>query len=186
MDLTARARVWGEGHGDTWGRQPAAVPEGRAHGARCRGRRDLCDAYERIFEASGGLCCSPNETDHVADSPQEGLRRTYELADVAGFYRAFGVEVQPGTERADHVAAELEFMHLLAVKEVVTIDQSDAEERAEICREAARDFLRDHLGRFAPRLAERLEEASTEPFYAAAGQLLDRFVAGEAQRLGAA
>ena len=40
--------------------------------------------------------------------------------------------------------------------------------------------------RFAPRLAERLEEASTEPFYAAAGQLLDRFVAGEAQRLGAA
>jgi DMSO reductase family type II enzyme chaperone len=144
----------------------------------------LAAAYQETFEPSGGLRCPPNETAHTAQTPQHALVRTFELADVAGFYRAFGVEVAPGTERPDHVGAELEFMHLLAVKEAVARQDEEAE-HAQICRDAARAFLRDHLARWASRFAERLEEDATDPVYAQAGRLLGRFVEHDAQRLGA-
>jgi TorA maturation chaperone TorD len=45
-------------------------------------------------------------------------RRFLKLADVAGFYAAF--ELTPATARPDmedHIAAELEFMSVLALKE---------------------------------------------------------------------
>jgi TorA maturation chaperone TorD len=74
--------------------------------------------------------------------------KSFELADIAGFYRAFGVEITPGTERPDHIAVELEFMHLLAVKEVVAAGREDGGEHARICRDARATFFRDHLGRW--------------------------------------
>jgi DMSO reductase family type II enzyme chaperone len=141
-------------------------------------------AYQESFEASGGLHCPAYETSHTADTPQQGLTRTFEMADVAGFYRAFGVEVAPGGERPDHVAAELEFMHLLAVKELIARGEDGSVEHAEICHDAARAFLRDHLGRWAGRLAARLEETGADPAYVAAGRLLDRFVVLDATRFG--
>lgn len=144
----------------------------------------LARSYEATFEASGGLRCPPNEGAHTAQTPGEALTRTVELADVAGFYRAFGVEVEPGTERPDHVAIELEFMHLLAVKEAVARGEDADDERVAVCRDAARSFLRDHLGRWTSRLAERLEESAADPVYAAAGRLLDGVVAHDAASLG--
>ena len=141
-------------------------------------------AYHETFEASGGLRCSPHETTHTAETGQQALTKTFELADVAGFYRAFGVELTPGTERADHIAVELEFMHLLAVKEAVARRLENEGEHVDVCREAARTFLGDHLGRWATRLAECLEEAETDPLYASAGRVLERFVTLDAAWLG--
>jgi DMSO reductase family type II enzyme chaperone len=146
--------------------------------------RELEQSYERTFEASGGLRCSPHETVHAVEKPVESMLRTFELADIAGFYRAFGVEVSPGTERVDHIVAELEFMHLLAVKESIAEREGTAEQ-VEICRDAARAFLADHLSRWAGRFAERLEESGTDRFYAGAGCLFDRFVALDTARLRA-
>ncbi|MDP3937529.1 MAG: molecular chaperone TorD family protein [Deltaproteobacteria bacterium] len=140
--------------------------------------------YAETFEPAGGLRCPPNETAHTADTPQHALVKTFELADIAGFYRAFGVEVEPGTERPDHIAVELEFMHLLAVKELVAGQSGGQEEQAQICREAQRAFLKDHLGRWSGRLRERLAMTAEGPFYAAAGELLERFVVSDAARLG--
>jgi DMSO reductase family type II enzyme chaperone len=144
---------------------------------------DLEESYESIFEPSGGLACSPHETAHTAKSPQEAMLRTFELADIAGFYRAFNVEVSPGTERVDHIAAELEFMHLLALKEAIA-ETDGRPEQAGVCRGAARAFLRDHLGRWVSGFAGSLEETA-DPFYASAGRLLGRFIADEAARLEA-
>jgi TorA maturation chaperone TorD len=141
-------------------------------------------AHQATFEASGGLRCPPNETSHTAETPQHALTRTFELADVAGFYRAFGVEVTPGTERPDHVSVELEFMQLLAVKEAVALGEEGEGESAEICRDASRAFLCDHLGRWAERFAERVE-AGSDPLFGAAARILRGFVAHEAARLGA-
>ncbi len=142
-------------------------------------------SYHETFDASGGLLCPPNEASHVADSPSRELTRTYDLADVAGFYRAFGVEMVPGSERPDHITAELEFMHLLALKQAIAEEAEDGDENAAICRDAARAFLRDHLGRWTDRFAARLEETGADPAYVAAGRVLDRFVALDTARLGA-
>ena len=141
-------------------------------------------SYQQTFDASGGLRCPPNETAHTAASPHRAVTRTYELADVAGFYRAFGVEVVPGSERPDHIAAELEFMQLLAVKEAVAMEAEEGGEHTAVCRDAARAFLRDHLGRWVPRFVQKLEEEAADPLYASAGRLLDRFVAFDSAQLG--
>lgn len=146
---------------------------------------ELAESYQNTFEASGGLRCPPNETAHTADTPQHAMVKNFELADIAGFYRAFGVEVEPGTERPDHIAAQLEFMHLLAVKEIVAEQKGGRDEQAQICRDAQRAFLRDHLGRWSGRLAARLDTTADGPFYPAAGRLLDRFVFLDAERIDA-
>ena len=147
---------------------------------------ELAREYDRLFEPSGGLACPPHETTLVADTPQEGLTRTFRMADVAGFYRAFGVEMRPGGGRPDHIAAELEFAHLLAVKELVALEEGDGEEAVAVCRDASRSFLRDHLHRFATRLADRLAEASPASAFALAGRLLGGFVDFDARSIGAA
>jgi TorA maturation chaperone TorD len=112
------------------------------------------------------------------------------MADVAGFYKAFGVEVASEGPRVDHISCELEFMNLLAVKESVALQQEGEGEHAEICRDASRSFLRDHLVRWAPRLGEGLAEAESEasgdPIYAAAGRLLGEFIEFDAAAIDAA
>lgn len=146
--------------------------------------RELEQSYEWTFEAPGGLSCLPHETAHSAEKPVESMLSTFQLADIAGFYRAFGVEVAPGTEHVDHIVAELEFMHLLAVKEAVA-ETDGSPERAEICRDAARAFLADHLTRWTGRFASRLGDSDTDCLYATAGCILDRFVALDAAQLSA-
>lgn len=88
--------------------------------------------------------------DHGRVSPYEGSNvpvtaggTTPRLADVAGFYKAFGMSVSG--DRPDHIVAELEFMSL------VTLAQADATARddvdgIEICAGVARAFVRDHIG----------------------------------------
>lgn len=159
--------------------------------------RALCDLLEGIdlgrlrhahhgaFDESSGIRCAPTEMDQLDGAPQLELTRTFELADVAGFYKAFGVEVEPEGLRADHVVTELEFMHLLAVKEAVALQEEGEGEHAQICRDASRAFLRDHLVRWAPRLGGLLAEANGDPVYAAAGRLLNGFVSFDALAIDA-
>ena len=86
------------------------------------------------------------------------FQETHCMADVAGFYRAFGLEASDTCpERPDHIAVELEFMHVLAVKEAYALDR-EWMEQAEVCREAQAQFLRDHLGRWAPAFLRRLAD----------------------------
>jgi nitrate reductase assembly molybdenum cofactor insertion protein NarJ len=142
-------------------------------------------AHHAAFDESSAARCAPTEMDQLGGAPQLELTRTFEMADVAGFYKAFGVEVESGGERSDHITAELEFMNLLAVKECIALQEEGDGEHAEICRNASRSFLRDHLARWAPRLGERLAEADGDSVYAAAGRLLGGFIGFDAERLDA-
>ena len=140
----------------------------------------LAGAYLETFDASGGLRCPPTETVYTAITPQHAMVKSFELADIAGFYRAFGVEVTPGTERPDHIAVELEFMHLLAVKEVVAAGREDGGEHAGICRDARATFFRDHLGRWFGPFCDRLR-VEGGPVYGEAAGVLDGFLSLEAR-----
>ena len=86
--------------------------------------------------------------------------------------------------RPDHVTAELEFMHRLAVEEALVQEDDGDPERSALCRDAACRFLADHLGRWTEPFAKQVGERAADPLYAAAGRLVAGFVAHEAAWLG--
>lgn len=148
----------------------AAVPAARLLDS------DTAAAMRRLRSARDELDLERAEADHVAlfgharssrVVPYEGpylttnlFQESDALADVAGFYRAFGVEPSARrSERQDHVAVQLEFLYLLAYKEGHALRQHGAE-RAELCRDAQRAFLRAHLGRWAEPFFEGMQAAA--------------------------
>ncbi len=68
--------------------------------------------YLRIFGHTISKECPPYETEYGG---MHIYQRTQELGDIAGFYKAFGVEVSDTIrERMDHISTQLEFMYFLA------------------------------------------------------------------------
>jgi TorA maturation chaperone TorD len=124
--------------------------------------QDLEREYQRLFGHAAGGAVSPYETEY---GPKEVFRQSQDLADAAGFYRAFGLALASSAhERADHAAAECEFASFLACKEAHELAIGRVES-LEVVRRAAQLFLRDHLGRFGRAFASALESASRIPFY---------------------
>jgi len=143
----------------------------------------VATANEHVFLFGRQVRCSPYESAYSGLSPFGD--KTARLADVAGFFEAFGVgpaAAQPDME--DHVGAELEFMSALALKEAYALGEGESE-AAEITRGAEVLFLTDHLGRWAEAFAGEVEAATPLPFYTAAASLLAAWITAEVEALGA-
>jgi len=145
-------------------------------------RRDGRAAEHRaIFGHVVAHGCPPYETEfgrrHVFGQSQE-------LGDIRGFYEAFGVRPRTGGERPDHVACELEFLALLALKEAIAVAGAD-DERQQLCRAAARQFLQDHPGRWVRALAARIAQRAPDSGYAAAAAITATLLGEHARELGA-
>lgn len=123
--------------------------------------------------------CPPYETEY---GRRHVFGQSQELGDIRGFYEAFGVRPRPGGERPDHVACELEFLALLALKEAMALAVDDTDRRA-ICRDAAARFLADHAGRWLPALNGRIARRAPDAGYAAAAAVAMAIVAGHAREL---
>lgn len=148
-------------------------------------------SFEEIYEKTFGLLvsasCPPCETEYI--DGKRSFQRSQTLADIQGFYRAFGLTL-PTThrERADHISLELEFVAFLVDMErrAIESDAEDRRERAEVCREAQARFLGEHLAWWAPAFALLLAKESRGGFYALAARLLAALVAAERGLLGVA
>jgi nitrate reductase assembly molybdenum cofactor insertion protein NarJ len=147
---------------------------------------ELQALHRRTFGLTGSLCY---ETE--IGLPHE-FRQSQELADIAGFYRAFGFQLGGRVhERPDHLAVELEFMYALALKQAYALSAGEAEQ-AQVCQEAQVKFLQDHLGRWVGLFAETLARLQADQAGASAAEnpylALARFcaalVAADAVRLG--
>ncbi len=139
---------------------------------------DLQAEYRSVFGAVGSLCY---ETEYGL--PHE-FRQSQELADLNGFYRAFGFELGgPVRERPDHLAVELEFMHALALKEAYAASAGEAD-GMEICSDAQAKFLRDHLGRWMGPFARSLALNPGGGAYVSLARFAKTFVEADAARLG--
>jgi DMSO reductase family type II enzyme chaperone len=141
----------------------------------------LRERHEETFGHTISKQCPPYETEY---SNMHLFQQSDYLADLAGFYRAFGVEVKEGTERLDHLAIQLEFLHLASFKEARALERGE-DDAARVCREAQAAFIEEHLGRWAGVFAKRLERKDQEGIYAAAARMLRDFVAAEMQALSA-
>ena len=142
------------------------------------------DSYLATFGHAARGSCPLNEIEY-GDIKADPLFQPHRLADLAAFYRAFGLEVaEDAGERQDHISLELEFSCVLAAKEAYALEyQLDAEDLL-ICRDAQRKFLREHLGRWMPAFTRRLSAAADNPVLGALARFTRTFVVAECERFG--
>jgi DMSO reductase family type II enzyme chaperone len=141
-------------------------------------------AYLVAFGHAARGRCPLNEIEY-GDIKADPLFQPHRLADLAAFYRAFGLEVAEGAdERHDHICIELEFMCVLTAKEAYTVDRELDTEAFETCRQAQKQFLRQHLGRWTPAFTRRLARMAGEGPLRALADLTRVFVESECARFG--
>ncbi len=111
-------------------------------------------AHQRAFGLLVSQQCPPYETEYC--HWKDPTYRAHQLADIAGFYRAFGLEPDSGhPERHDHVSLELEFVAFLLLKLEYAAAQDPS--HASTCREALGAFVRDHVAWWMPTFGRCME-----------------------------
>lgn len=110
--------------------------------------------------------------------------RAQRLADIGGFYRAFGLQVSSrAAERLDHVTIEAEFLYVLLAKEAAALDAGN-HEGAVVCREARRKFFQEHLGWWLPAFAHLVSRLAPAGYYRQLTRLTAALCAAERVSLG--
>ncbi len=128
----------------------------------------LKSEYDRLFRSSeiwlyGAEYAAENE-----------FQRAQALADINGFYKAFGVK--PDGDRPDSLSCELEFMHYLIFKQLHAPDKA----RAAVCLDAGGKFFAEHLYPAGKRVAEKIiSQGAQSGFYREAAEELLEFLESE-------
>jgi nitrate reductase assembly molybdenum cofactor insertion protein NarJ len=144
-------------------------------------RAQLEPEYIALFE-NGPQRCPIHETEY---GRMRGMAKGNELADIAGFYAAFGMEradAPAAKQMGDHLAVELEFYATLLARQAVMHCRADAEGLF-VVEDARKKFLADHLGRLSSAVASQPSVHQSTTF----GPLLaatDALVRAECARLG--
>lgn len=143
------------------------------------------EEFQRVFGLTPARECPPFETEYHGNA--EPFYCSQQLADIAGFYRAFGLNPAPmATVRPDHLALELEFMAFLLMKQRLLQNEPDAAATTDsqaVCAKAEVDFFRDHVSWWVPAFAAGLVKRAGHGLYAELGKALAAFVAAECRRL---
>jgi TorA maturation chaperone TorD len=147
---------------------------------------ELQAEYDRVFGLIQPRECPPYETEYHASA--DAFLRSQQMADVAGFYRAFGLEpCAQSSERTDCLPLEFEFMGLLLLKKRLASrcmgQHSDTAEETYVCHQAERSFVADHLAWWVPSFSSGLLRKAETGYYAELARLVAAFIALERRRL---
>lgn len=142
------------------------------------------DAYVAAFGHAARGLCPINEIEYGLPHA-DPLFHPHRLADLAGFYRAFGMELsEEADERPDHLSVELEFLCILAAKECWNWMRSGDGEALRVLRDAQRRFLREHMAVWVPAFARRLERLTSDVTLRGVARCTHAFVLAECRRWG--
>ena len=136
-------------------------------------RPTSADEWNAWYEQTFGLLVASGapayETEYI--SGKLAFQRSNTLADLAGFYQAFGLAIPSECpERVDHISLELEFMACLL--ELERQAQAEGTDAQAVCRQARCRFFQEHLGWWGVGMASLLQEATRPPFYQRIGEWL--------------
>lgn len=135
--------------------------------------------HARLFVGPGELPSPPYGSVYLEEGRQVCGASTRAVSEA---YEEAGLLLEEAQhELPDHIAAELEFMHVLAWREHEAWGRGDAEEAG---REAgaSRSFLEEHLGRWARRFAADVRRAAEQPFYRHLADVLDTLIEEELEK----
>ena len=116
------------------------------------------DAYVTVYGLTMPRNCPPYETEYLHWT--DATYRSQQMADIAAFYRAFGLDIGASRhDRHDHVALEIEFVAFLLRKLALYMESDKREDSTheQVCVAALESFLHDHLLWWAPTFARSLE-----------------------------
>lgn len=138
----------------------------------------IADERGALFGHTVRSACPPYELEYGSS---EVFQQSQALADIAGFYGAFGVQLSGSlAERPDHVVPEWEFLGLLSIKEAQAIAAGRVD-AAVCCRDAQRAFLKDHAAIWMFGWFNRLRRARPDGFAATVADLAEAVLRGWCQ-----
>ena len=156
--------------------QAATTGLGFAEAASLTQPEDVARNYSDLFTTRQQCKLDEAEYDKAI------FNRYQRMADVGGFYRAFGFEPSGDAhQRPDFIGLELEFMQLLLIKRAYAMEQG-WDDKAEACLDAEKEFLKEHLAWWVPAMCENLRGASTCAYFKQLSDFLEAFIASEASR----
>lgn len=146
------------------------------------GLDEIRSTYVDLFDRGKGRI-SLYETEY---GRMRGMSKGNDLADISGFYRAFGLALDDERhhEMLDHIGVELEFYAMLLAKREYLEGVGDRE-GCEIVDDARKKFLSVHLGPLARAVADRIADGDSSvytPIFAWCGKV----VGCECERLAVA
>ncbi len=140
---------------------------------------EIKSEYLNIFDV--GRKISPYETEYVTEKLS---RKPFELADIAGFYAAFGFSVNEdmrNKEALDHISIELEFMAILEWKAQYALENGQ-EENAKIVKDAKLKFLQEHLAKWGFFFCRQIYGLEGDSFFIRLVRLLELVLILECKR----
>jgi len=134
----------------------------------------MCLEYDKLFRASELWLYG---TEYISTNV---FQKSKYLADIMGFYKAFGLE--PGSDRPDLLSSELEFMHFLIFKKINALKTNggmDLEEKIFVCEDAQKKFFSEYLLSSVQKISEAVISKSNNDFYKEAAVQLLEFLESE-------
>ncbi len=151
----------------------------------------LADRMDRIDEVKSeylsifdlGRAIAPYETEHIQEKVS---RKPFELADIAGFYSAFGFSLDEDKEHKevfDHISVELEFMAIITFKEGYAIELKLVDE-AMIVRDARLKFFNEHLAKWGVTYCRLILELENHEYFKKLAYILQFVLNLECEKYG--
>lgn len=144
------------------------------------GTKNLEVDYARLFVGPFNLLAPPYGSIYL-----EGERRVMGVSttDVLKRYQAAGLDVATGfKDAADHIAAELEFMHFLVFKAMEAAHQGDVDHIV-TCLLNQQSFLENHLGAWVPEFTGNVVDNAKTSFYQNLAQATKVFIEDDYQKI---
>ncbi len=134
--------------------------------------KNIKDEFVDVFGHTLSKQIAPYALEHLKN--EDVFFRTQKLADLNGFYKAFGMEVE-SIERADHISTQTEFLSYLLLKERLA-ERDELIEKMDVCQDAFTQFQKDHFLDWTMMFAENLADKVDSDFYNLSGKFLRTFL----------
>lgn len=134
--------------------------------------------YAKLFVGPFEVLAPPYGSVYLDNSERVMTESTMDVMDR---YREVGLDTDID-EPADHVAAELEFMYVLVVREIEAISKSNHDDAVEYLRRQ-QDFLNRHLGRWIADFTDEVTDYAETDFYRTLARETESFVTNDVDRV---